>query len=95
MSDAAEVAGLLVPLDANMRQAEYFWRLLDRRKVEICEALEPHLDRLARAQRAGDLAGVRRQRRIVKAHQAELCSVDLMLRALRARLGLPTRRSPM
>jgi len=73
-----------------MLQAEYFWRLLDRRKAEVCELLEPHLDALARLQRAGDLAGVRRERRIVKAFQAEVRTIDGILRALRVRLGLPT-----
>jgi hypothetical protein len=78
--------------DADLHQAEYFWRLLDRRKVEVCEALEAELDALARFQRAGDLAGVRCKRRITKALEAELRTVDQLLVALRVRLGLPTLR---
>jgi hypothetical protein len=78
--------------DADLDQAEYFLRLLDRQKVEVCEALEAELDALARFQRAGDLAGVRRKRRIVKALEAELRTVDQLLIALRVRLGMPTLR---
>ena len=92
MSEGAEITSFPVLRDADMLQAEYFWRLLDGRKSEVCELLETHLDALARLQRAGELAGVRRQRRIVKPYESELRSVDRMLVALRVRLGLPTLR---
>jgi hypothetical protein len=79
--------------DADADQAEYFWRLLDRRKVEICRALEDALYALASSQRDGDLAGVRRKRRVVKELEAELHTIDQLLTALRVRLGLPTVRA--
>ena len=92
MSEGAEITSFPLLRDADTRQAEYFWRLLDRHKAEVCELLEARLDALAGDERAGDLVGVRRQRRIVKALEAELRTVDRMLVALRVRLGLPTLR---
>jgi hypothetical protein len=92
MTQGAEFANISSGRDADVCQAEYFWRLLDQRKVEVCEALEAELDALARFQRAGDLAGVRCKRRIVRALEAELRTLDQLLVALRIRLGLPTLR---
>src|ERR1700752_2668259 len=90
MTQGAEFANSSSGRDADLDQAEYFWRLLDRRKVEVCEALEAEGDALARFQRAGDLAGVRRKRRIVRVLDAELRTVGQLLVGLRIRLGLPT-----
>jgi hypothetical protein len=93
MSD--QVAVFPVLRDAEMRQAEYFWRLLDGRKSQVCELLEAQLDALARFQHAGDLAGVRRHQRIVKVLASEVRTVDRMLLALRVRLGWPTLRKTL
>ena len=79
-------------LSADAQQAEYFWRLLDSRKAEVCELLEAELDALENVKRTGCLVGVRRHRRAVRALEAELRTVDRMLLALRVRLGLPTLR---
>lgn len=87
-----EVATRPVRGTADTDQAEYFRGLLDRRKCEVCERLEAELDALARVQRSGCLGGIRRHRRMVKALEAELRTVDGMLVALRVRLGLPTLR---
>ena len=92
MSEGAEVARFPLWREADLAQAEYFWRLLDARKAEVCERLEAQLDALARFQRAGDLGGVRRHRRIVKTLESEVATMDRMLVALRVRLGLPTLR---
>jgi hypothetical protein len=92
MSEGAEIASFPMLRDADGMQAEYFWRMLDGRKAEVCELLETQLDALARYQRAGDLAGVRRHKRIVKNLESEVRTVDRMLLALRVRLGLPTLR---
>jgi hypothetical protein len=92
MTQGAELAKSSSGRDADLYQAEYFWRLLDGRKVEVCEALEAELDALARFQRAGDLTGVRSKRRIVRVLEAELRTLDQLLVALRIRLGLPTLR---
>ena len=92
MSEGAEIAGFPVLRDADLQQAEYFRWLLDRHKCEVCEALEAELDALATFQRDGDLCGVRRHQRFVKALEYELRTVDRMLLALRLRLGLPTLR---
>ena len=80
---------------ADVQQADYFWRILDSRKAEVCELLEAELDALARVQRAGCLEGSRRHRRAVKTLKAELRSLDQMLIALRVRLGLPMLRRTM
>ena len=92
MSKGANVADWPGRPDADMQQAEYFWRMLDGRKAEICDLLEGQLDALASFQRAGDLGGVRCHRRIMEALESELRTVDRMLLALRVRLGLPTLR---
>jgi hypothetical protein len=90
-----KVATFAVQRTADTEQAEYFRQLLDGRKCEVCELLEAELDALARAQHTGCLAGVRRHRRLVKALEADLRTVDRMLVALRVRLGLPTLRRTM
>jgi hypothetical protein len=90
MSGRAAAAGYALERGADIQQAEYFVALLDRRKAEVCELLELHLDALARFQRVGDLAGLRRKRRVVRTFESELGSIDGMLHALRVRLGWPT-----
>ena len=80
------------PPSADLQQAEYFWRILDSRKAEVCERLEAEFDALARVNRAGCLEGSRRHRRAVKTLEAELRTLDRMLVALRVELGLPTLR---
>jgi hypothetical protein len=77
---------------ADTKQAVYFKQLLDRRKSEVCELLETELDALARVQRMGCAAGVRRHRRTVNALEAELRTIDRLVLALRVRLGMPTLR---
>jgi hypothetical protein len=54
--------------------------------------LEAQLDALESALQAGCLDGVRRHRRMVKAYETELRTLDRLLLALRVRLGLPTLR---
>jgi hypothetical protein len=80
---------------ADLQQAEYFRRILDSRKAEVCERLEAEFDALARVQRAGCLDASRRHRRAVKTLEAELRTLDRMLVALRVELGLPTLRQNM
>ena len=80
------------PPSADLQQAEYFWRILDSRKAEVCERLEAEFDALARVNRAGCREGSRRHRRAVKTLEAELRTLDRMLVALRVELGLPTLR---
>jgi hypothetical protein len=87
MSDRAVVPVLR---HADMRQAEYFWRLLDARKAEVCELLEAQLEAQQGSQ--CDRAGARRRQRLVRALESELRSLDRMLVALRVGLGLPTLR---
>lgn len=92
MTDGAEVAGFPNMRNPDTEQAEYFLRLLDGRKFELSQVLEAELDELTACQRAGSLTGVRRHKRVVKALQAELRTVDRLMVALRLRLGLPTLR---
>jgi hypothetical protein len=92
MTKGVEVANSPVLREGDLRQAEYFRQMLDGRKAEICEQLEAELDALARFQSAGDAARAGRHRRLVKALESELRTVDRMLLAVRVRLGLPTLR---
>lgn len=79
-------------VSADIKQAEYFLQLLDRRKSEVCELLEAELDALARVKRMGCPVGVRRNARMVTALEAELRTIDRLVLALRVRLGMPTLR---
>ena len=94
MSKGVEVVSVPA-LSNDLRQAEYFWRLLDSRKAEVCELLEAELDALEGVQRTGCLVGVRHHRQRVKAFEAEIRGVDRMLLALRVRFGMPTLRRTM
>ena len=92
MTIGADGTSVALAQGADLQQAEYYWRLLDGLKSEACERLEVQLEALAAFQRAGDLCGVRRHRRIVKVLEGEVKTIDQMLVALRVRLGLPTLR---
>ena len=93
MSMGVEGASVrMLPGTADAQQAEYFRQLLDHRKVEVCDLLEVELDALARVQRTGSTVGLRHHRKMVRALEAELRTVDRLLLALRVRLGLPTLR---
>ncbi len=91
-SELPEVASLRAMQNGDGQQAEYFRQLLDERKSGLCEQLEAELYALASFQRAGSPAGVRRHKRVVKALECELRTIDRLMMALRLRLGLPTLR---
>jgi hypothetical protein len=91
-ASGCDTSGCDTSVSADLRQAEYFWQMFDRRKVEICELLETQLDELEKARRNGSHARARIHRRVIKALEAELGTVDRMLFALRSKLGLPTAR---
>jgi hypothetical protein len=69
------------------KQAEYFLRLLDDRRAELCSLLDDQRRALARYEHIGDMSGVRRKRRIIKAPDSEARSIDRMRNALRFRLS--------
>jgi hypothetical protein len=72
---------------ADAEQAEYFHRLFDGQRAELCERLEGQRLALARYEHIGDISGVRRKRRIIKAVESEARSIDCMCNALRRRLS--------
>jgi hypothetical protein len=87
MTDRAEVVSLPGYRTADLQQAEYFWRLLDHQRDEICEQLEHQQMALARFEHVGDTAAVRRKRRIIKALRADIRTIDRLLENLRIRLS--------
>lgn len=87
---AIQVIGLNAhPRSADRRQAEYFRRLLDDQRAQISFELSGHAASLARYQQVGDLAGVRRLRRIVRAKETEIMTLDGLISALDNRFGPP------
>jgi hypothetical protein len=77
---------------ADMQQAAYFHDLLSQHRAEICENLDEHRAALAHDERRGDVSGARHKRRIIKALETEIRTIDRMLRALVVHLDMPTRR---
>ena len=86
--DAAHMAG---SRSADMEQAAYFHDLLSQQRAEICEELDEHLAALTNYEHGSDVSGVRYKRRIIKALETEIRTIDRMLRALSIRLDMPTR----
>jgi hypothetical protein len=84
--------GELVGLDsyrrsADLCQAEYYRKLLDDQQTQIHQELAGHAATLARYQHVGDLAGVRRMRRLMRAKEAELNTIGFLIRGLDMRFG--------
>ena len=85
---ASHVIGLTAhSRSADRRQAEYFRRLLADQRAQVSDELSGHAASLARYQQVGDLAGVRRLRRIVRANETELMTLDRLIFALDNRFG--------
>lgn len=77
---------------AEVRQAEYFSQVLGRQRSEILDELEQCRVALAEHRENGDLANVTRLRRIVRAKESELNTVDRLLEGLEFRFRPTTRR---
>ena len=71
------------------RQAEYYRRLLEIQRAQIYEELVGHAATLTRYHQAGDLPGVRRLRRLVRAKESELVTLERLINGLDRRFGLP------
>ena len=69
-----------------MQQAAYFHDLLTQERDEICENLGEQRVALGMYEHSGDVAGVRRKRRIIKALETEIGTIDRMLKALSVQL---------
>jgi hypothetical protein len=87
-------AGEVVGLDsyrkvADRHQAQYYRGLLEAQRVQVQEELAGHVTTLARYHHAGDLGGVRRVRRLVRAKETELNTIDHLLKDLQKRFGPP------
>jgi hypothetical protein len=71
---------------ADLQQGHYFHELLSHERAELDERIQELHAELARLDRVGDVAGVRSNRRIIKALESEGRLIDRMRNALRARL---------
>jgi hypothetical protein len=72
---------------ADRRQADYYRRSLEEQRAQVLAESAEHEQMLARHQRAGDLSGVKRMRRLVRAKETELNTVDRLIQALDRRFG--------
>jgi hypothetical protein len=91
-------AGKVVGLAAHRRtgdrqQADYYWRLLKDQRVQVQDELTEHSLMLTKHQRAGDLSGVKRVRRLVRAKETELNTKNYLINAIEKRFG-PYRPTP-
>jgi hypothetical protein len=92
-TSAGEVVGLESHRrTADRRQADYFRRLLDGQRSQVELELAAHSSMLERHQRAGDLPGIRRARRLLRATQTELFTIQRLIEALDIRFGPPEAR---
>jgi hypothetical protein len=88
---AGQVIGLAAHRrSADRRQGDYFRRLLDDQRAQVQQELSGHAAMLAEHQQAGDLSGVRRLRRLVRAKETELTTLDRLIQALEQRFGPPS-----
>lgn len=67
---------------ADIQQAEYFLALLGQERAEVAERVAHHRNELLLYEHAGDFAGVRRKRRVMRAMERELIEIDRMVAAL-------------
>jgi hypothetical protein len=72
---------------ADLCQADYFRKLLDDQQTQVQHELTGHAATLARYQHVGDLNGVRRMRRLVRAKETELNTIAYLIRGLDLRFG--------
>ena len=78
----ARAVGIQRQVNADIQQAEYFLALLGRERAEVSERLAQHRNELALYEHIGDLAGVRRKKRLVRALEKDVAAIDQMVRAL-------------
>ena len=76
----------LLGREADIQQAEIFHALLAQRRAELCDLLDEHAIKLARAEWSHDTAVVRRKRLRIKEIGAEVRDIDRMMLRLRGRL---------
>ena len=72
---------------AELQQAHYFDALLGRQRAELDELLDHLHAELSHLDRIGDVSESRTKRRLIKALEAEVRSIDRMRKALRLRLA--------
>lgn len=76
---------------AEVHQAEYFNQVLARQRAEIVEELSQCRKSLEDQRECADLTGIARLRRMIRAKESELATVDSLLEGLDARFR-PSRR---
>jgi hypothetical protein len=69
-------------VDAEIQQAEYFLGVLGQERAEIAERLAHQRADLVTYEHAGDLGGVRRKKRAIRALEKEVFDIEQMLAAL-------------
>lgn len=74
-------------LAADREQAYRFDEMLGQQRAELGERLDELHEQATKLDSIGDHAGIRRTRRIIRALETEVRTIDQMLRALRIRLG--------
>ena len=68
--------------NADFQQAEYFLALLGEECDEVSEHLAHHRAELVIYEHAGDLPGVRRKQRVIRALEKDLLVIEQMMTAL-------------
>jgi hypothetical protein len=80
-------------IGADIQQAEYFLVLLGQERAEVAERLAHQRTELLMYEHAGDLAGVRRKKRAIRALEREVLDIEQMLTALWKKVA-PSDESP-
>lgn len=79
--------------NADIQQAEYFLSVLIQERTEVSERLAHHRTELAMYEHVGDLAGVRRKKRVIRPLERDLFAIEQMVRALWKKVA-PTEEPP-
>jgi len=80
-------------VNADIQQAEYFLELLGQERADVSERLAHHRTELAMYEHVGDLAGVRRKKRVIRPLERDLFAIEQMVRALWNKVA-PTEEPP-
>jgi hypothetical protein len=72
--------------EADIQQARVFHAVLAQQRAALCDHLDQQAVKLARYERIGDSASVRRKRLRIKQIGAEIRDIDRMMQGLRVRL---------
>jgi hypothetical protein len=80
-------------VNADIQQAEYFLAVLGQERAEAGELLAKHRTELLMYEHIGDVAAVRRRKRVIRALEKDVFAIDQMVRALWQKVA-PTEEPP-